>query len=906
MSDNTFDFEKAYEILHEANAESARGRDTTAAIKLLPSLQEVDLQQDEAKPIVEELDQCFLVPNFIKTGKGRKFLARVFLLQLFRIREFTDVIKRVLQQKQTDATLVGDIAVSAWINANINERANMQSSLLREIIECAILSASPDFTKNCRLFLEPFHSKRRRNELSNALVLLYEPIIFRYLHAANPIVRLNALLLFGVAFPLQSKQFSAERNTTLLNEQIKELNQCLSDESPKVRASAAKCVCRALYEWWEIFQTKQTRSELINFLTENLCFDSSSSTVRTAVIEGIEYLIGRVESIELILPRLPKMGYLLHDPVESVRYQYVKLLITVNPLSNINIFKIVHIDHLIYRLKNDTDKVASAVVQILQPSLFPPPGEKGTERTCNTKRVSRCIFLMERNLKAAERFYNLLPKFVSSDEILCFIRFAYFWVQKTVSGKPPKLPPLKLVDSDAELALPGFSDGNDLERLGYEPYQAIWTIIANLTTILAKKSQSDLEDLKKQTFPDFDASKVKEYLPSGLHSYLFKFLSNFKPSDEEVGLALEYLQSDDSEDWSEALRCLMKWNSLNTFFPNMVNIIENGGDQNDENSESGIELARAIRYLSFIFANKELKKVIIDDDENITRLSNGLDKFLHLLQVKLGLPSISDEEVDEQTVEFANSLPDICYVKAIELIFALKVHISVTALQNDDDDGNDSFNQMIESINSQIFTPLVRGILSVFGPEELQGDNLCFKIFTTLMTLISDMMSLHIYNGDTFYFLLGIYYDCIDSGNGYGDEVKRVAYECLSKIVIIVALDFPDDPNQVHPAKLILSRMVKNATTKIAALSVKESLESLAKNQIKKRCMPWLKDALGYLYVADEIEEEEEENEDNDNDQKKHKKEEEDENDDDQKALRKILRSAISDAILKISEGNPK
>lgn len=899
MTENT-NYEEEHEILKKAIDKSAKARDINAAIKLLPTIQEINLSNEDATHIAADLDQCFIVPNFIKTEKGRKFLKRIFLLQFNRMRDFTNIIKRVLQQNQNDASLLGEIAVSAWINADDTEKAMMQATLLRDVIECAILAASPTFAKNCRLFLDPFHSKRRRNELSSALVNLYEPIIFRYLHAANPIVRLNSLLLFGSAFPLQSKKFSKDRNTQLFQFQIEELNKCLSDESPKVRASAAKSVCRALYEWWGIFQSKKTKSDFIDYLTEELCFDASSSAVRVAVIEGIEYLFGRAESIELIIPHLSKMGRLLHDQYESVRYQYVKLLITINPLSNVNIYKIVHIDHLIYRLKNDTDKVASGICQILQPSLFPPPGDKGTERACNTKRVSRCIFLMGRNLKAAERFYTILPKFVSSDEILCFIRFAYFWVQKTVSGKPPKLPPLKLVDADAEFALPAFKDGNDLERLGYEPYQAIWVIISTLTSILAKKSQSDLEDLKKQTFPDFDATRVKEYLPPDLFSYLFKFLSNFKPSDDEVGLALEYLQSDDNEDWSEALRCLMKWNSLSTFFPNMVDIIESGGIQEkSDEKELSIDLDRAIRYLAFIFSNKELKQTVIDDSENINRLSDGLNKFIRFAQIKLNLPTNSEEEeADEQMNDIVSKLSDECFIKAIELMFAIKVHLSIILLK---DDNQDEFNESINNISTKIFIPFIRNILSFYGPDELQGDNLCFRIFTTLMTLISDMISLHIFDGDPFYVLIGIYKDCIDSENGYGDEVKRVAYECLSKILLTVSLDSKQFPDQEHPAKPILFQMVKDATTKVTTNIVKDLIESLVKSQNKKRCMPWLKNALSDLFIDDEIEEEEKnENEnENENEADKQKKEEE-EDDDDLKRLKKVLHSTISNAILKI------
>lgn len=881
-----------HQTFKKALSKQAKAREITAAIKTLPDIQEIDLTKEEASCIVNDLDECFLVNNFIKTDKGKKFLGNIFLLQIQRLYDFTKVIKTALQNTQ-DASSIGEICVTSWINSDIHERALIETVLLKNVIEWAILAASPTFSKNCRLFLESFHTKRRRNELSSKLVHLYEPVIFRYLHAANPIVRVNTLLLFSSAFPLESKQFSGDRNLVLLKEQLKELQNCLSDESAKVRATAAKSVCRVLYEWWELFENKidenssSARNVFIRFLTEELCFDTTSPAVRTSVIEGIDYLIGRYESIELILPHLPKMGNLLHDPVESVRLQFIKLLTTLNPLSDINIFMIVHIDHLIYRLKNDSLKVASAICELLQPSIFPPPSTKGKERTCNTKRVARCIFMMERNLVGAERFYSLLPKYVSSDEILYFIKFAYFWYDRTINGKPPKLPVMKLVESEEEMALPAFKDGNDLERLGYEPHQAIWVIIASLASILAKKSKSDLEELKQQTFPDFDARKIKESLPVSLQPSLFKFISNFQPTEDEIGLALEYLENDESEDWSEALRCLMSWDSLSTFFPDLVQIITTAG-QEGMKGESSIELTKAIRYLSFIFSNGELRKEVIEDIDSITKLSEGLNKFLTMLLIKLNLPFDGFDEIDDKTIAISNELSDICYVKALELIIALRVHLSIQILR-DETESNDSFNELVENLESSIFTPIIRGIVAVCSTTDLEGDTLQIQIFRTLMTLYADLMALHVFDGDPYCVILGVYTDCISGENNYGDEVRKIAYECLAKIVLSNAIDYiGESEDDVPQAKTVLIQMFENASTKECAIIVRDLIESLVKNQLKKRCMPWLKNTLSDLYVTDDAENEEEEENANEVDE------------DDPKFIKKKLAASIADAIVKL------
>ena len=79
------------------------------------------------------------------------------------------------------------------------------------------------------------------------------------------------------------------------------------------------------------------------------------------------------------------------------------------------------------------------------------------------------------------------------------------------------------------------------------------------------------------------------------------------------------MSSDENEGWSDALRCLIQWNVLNSFFSKLVQIITNFGEVDKISSN---ELSSAINHLSFIFSNSELRKAVIQDLDNIKAFEN--------------------------------------------------------------------------------------------------------------------------------------------------------------------------------------------------------------------------------------------------------------------------------------------
>jgi condensin-2 complex subunit G2 len=711
---------------------------------------------------------------------------------------------------------------------------------------------------------------------------LYEPVVFRYLHAANPIVRLNALSMFVSAFPLESPEFSDRRKTELRDAQIDELRQMLLDESPKIRAQAAKAVCRVMYEWWELIPPL-SRSEFVEVITEKLCFDGSSSSVRIAALEGLRFLTGRFESVDLIVPKVGGIGYLLHDSVEGVRAEFVKLLAALSPLNGVNIFELIHIDHLIFRLKDESQKCAMAVCELLQPSLFPPPTDHGKEKAVNTRRVSRCIFLMKRNLDAAIRFYQFLPKAVSMDEILCFLRFAYFWVEKTVKGQKVTLPLMQLAVSEG-LALPAFEDVDDLEKRGLVPHQAIWAVIASSMKAVAtrKLDEQQLEEVFTKTFPHFDAKSVISTLSPSLHQYLFQFISIFRPRDADVAMALDYLQSEDNPAWADALKCLVEWKALTTFFPGLVDQICQTTQGNSSDNPS--QLTRAINYVAFIFSNSELRSCILDDLESIRRLSDGLHEFLMMLLIKLNISFEELDSLDDRYVETADTLSDNCYCQALHLMVTVRVHLALHLLQLGDDA---SFFCSVAQMSASIFVPVTKGILAAYAKESLEPPNLCYMVLEVLFTLISDMLSLHVFDGDVFQELVAILMDAMDTAGDYGNAIKDLAYQCFSKVVISVALDAVSDRGD-HPAIELLVRIVTNADTEGSVRATRQLIENLVQQQQKKRNLPWLFEALSQLFAATEGPTEE-------------TKEDTDEDGYDQPDRNKSLHQVVREAILKLS-----
>ena len=486
--------------LRTALGKNATDRQISQVPKLLDKLDNFDLSQEANKGVSDLILECFTSVNILKKAKLRKFLYQTIHKIFYRISDFTEIYGKTLREcKAAVAESIGEICVTAWMNLDETERKLFEIHLIKPIAEWAIRAETPLFHKNCRLILEKFKDQRSKKtgkkELSQALAHIYEPIIFRYLHTANPLVRDNAIDIFSLcAFPLTSPAFTTEKNDRMLEASVEEMKMMLKDDCPKIRASAAKCVCRILYEWWDAFKTTSiSAKQFVDILTKECCFDIAYQ-VRAATLQGLNFLCGHMHGIDAVSIALPDIAQLLHDPNESVRIAFIKLLTTLSTHSDFSIFNIIHLDHFIYRLKCDRANVISEIVELLKPSMFDiqirkrkkaedddeeeesSEKQKQKEKKMKTKinkiRAARCIYMCHRNLQAAENFYGGLAKTTALDELLDFCHLLSFWSIENINyknnpqlKKPIKIPVAQSNTMETPPLLPPFDTEDDLVRL---------------------------------------------------------------------------------------------------------------------------------------------------------------------------------------------------------------------------------------------------------------------------------------------------------------------------------------------------------------------------------------------------------------------------------------------------------
>jgi hypothetical protein len=129
-------------------------------------------------------------------------MTQVFLPLIFGI----DAIKQVcfagiVDLDETSSGHLGKVIHIAWHGAP-DHRPALQDRVLCSMVEQGF--CHPRKSANARQFMTPFHIKRRRDDLSAVLVLLYEEALLRHHRSSTPIIRLNAIPTFASVFPPDS------------------------------------------------------------------------------------------------------------------------------------------------------------------------------------------------------------------------------------------------------------------------------------------------------------------------------------------------------------------------------------------------------------------------------------------------------------------------------------------------------------------------------------------------------------------------------------------------------------------------------------------------------------------------------------------------------------------------------
>lgn len=377
----------------------------------------LDWDDSDSDTIRELVLRAFISPLFLRTESGKRFLATAFALHKTFTKDIHTVVKAQIPSAQPKITAArkplleayGDVYFRAWRAASegSTERGEIETICIQDLMHACIHTGSPGAHESALLVLTTgFHSHKRVRGVDATLLKLYDPILWRSLSAANPVVRAQACAALASAFPLQNPDAGAVGVSEVLQRQFNSLCSLLEDDSPQVRCVTARAVCRVLGEWWEAIPLITTQA-LLARVAGKLTADASSSLVRCAAIEGLTDLLDCPLSHSCMKALLPPLRGALHDTSPRVRLAFVKLLRHVRTVKAFKFFKVAPVDHILQRLeasREAKDKaVASAITELLLPSYLPQgSGVTGEEQ------VSRMLTMIEQNAGAAGIFCSLV------------------------------------------------------------------------------------------------------------------------------------------------------------------------------------------------------------------------------------------------------------------------------------------------------------------------------------------------------------------------------------------------------------------------------------------------------------------------------------------------------------------
>ncbi|KJE93895.1 hypothetical protein CAOG_04613 [Capsaspora owczarzaki ATCC 30864] len=391
--------------------------------------------------------RCYLAPVYLGSNDGCKLLAYAFTLSLPFVADIHSTIKNQLPVCSAEhVTAYGNLYFAAWQISTGPFLTRIEQTCLQDLMSCAVHASRKglsSLSSVLRRVLSCWHSQKKVAGVDEMLVRLYDPIIWRSLSVANPAVRCNAAAILIDAFPLRNPEATASESDALLQKQIEALGMLLSNEpSPAVRCIAVQGSCRILSMYWDLLPEGVIRA-LLDQLTLELAFDSNSSGVRTAVVQGLGFLLNNHLAQATVKQLLPRIRNLIHDTAEQTRVAMLDLLLLIKKIRTIRFWDVVPVNHLLARLESEASVLSAApaattasrrIVELLSNSYFPEDKEPEA-------RLTRCIALVTSNRAASRQFYRFLHAYVPLPLLTTFIMHLCRYVHHAATGASASAAP---------------------------------------------------------------------------------------------------------------------------------------------------------------------------------------------------------------------------------------------------------------------------------------------------------------------------------------------------------------------------------------------------------------------------------------------------------------------------------
>ncbi|POM79751.1 Condensin-2 complex subunit G2, partial [Phytophthora palmivora] len=287
----------------------------------------------------------------------------------------------------------------AWVGSKGTFREKIEEECIQRYVRDAVHAGSTSLFNAVRSVLQIFFENKRHPGVDELLYRICSPILWRGVKAPNDSVRRQATILLFDNFPLRDPAFNNEMMDLTLQKQFDTFEELLGDSHPALRVAAIEGVSKVLSVYWELLPAETIRC-FISKLVVDLVNDVSSSTVRAAVFEGVQFILDNHNSHSILKPLLPMLAPLINDRNEKVRAAFGALLVRIKSIRNLHFYDVVPVNDLLCRLVLDRDSplACKELVSLFLNSYFP-------QNVGGSSQVARCLALVRKNPEAAMVFY---------------------------------------------------------------------------------------------------------------------------------------------------------------------------------------------------------------------------------------------------------------------------------------------------------------------------------------------------------------------------------------------------------------------------------------------------------------------------------------------------------------------
>ncbi|CAH0522262.1 unnamed protein product [Peronospora belbahrii] len=434
---------------------------------------------DESSGLLRDiLLRCLIQPAFFKSPDAVSFLSFLFTLHVPFVEDLNETIRnQIPNQRNSILVKYGSIYFKAWVSSKGAFRVKIEEECIQRYVRDAVHASSSSLFNAVRTVLQIFFENKRHPGVDEMLYRICSPILWRGVKAPNDSVRRQATILLFDNFPLRDPAFNNEMMDVTLQKQFDTFEELLGDSHPALRVAAIEGVSKVLSVYWELLPAETIRC-FISKLVVDLVNDASSSTVRAAVFEGVQFILDNHNSHSILKPLLPMLAPLINDRNEKVRAEFCALLVRIKSIRNMHFYDVVPVNDLLCRMVLDRDRplACKQLVSLFLNSYFP-------QSVGGSSQVARCLALVRKNPEAAMVFYANVAEHVSAGSVC---KLAALMLRCSLNFVSRRLKqPQEFEDDD------GDNDEEEEESFSVVGQVVVLEVIGNLLKSVRVKVMSD-------------------------------------------------------------------------------------------------------------------------------------------------------------------------------------------------------------------------------------------------------------------------------------------------------------------------------------------------------------------------------------------------------------------------------